>query len=133
MAGVVGAGADHERDVVADLVAHRAEQLDRLTLGGRRTPPGRTGEHEPGRAGPEQVRGQPARALAVDRTRLGERRRHGGQHSSQLLHRPSAYRDGGREKIIRATDSALTCPDLASLAVCPVLATRPSRATKETR
>ena len=65
VAGVVGAGAADQQDVVADLGADRAQQLDRLLVGQGRALAGGAADDEPVRAVLEQVGGQAARRGVV--------------------------------------------------------------------
>ena len=73
VAGVVGAGAADQQHLVADLGPDRAQQLDRLLVGQGRALAGRAGDHEAMRAVLEQVGGEAARGVVVDRPVLVER------------------------------------------------------------
>ena len=129
--GVVGAGAADQQHLVADLLAHRPQQDQRLLVGQGRRLAGRAGDHQAVRAVLEQVGRQLQRCGLVDGTALIERRRHRSKDSANLLHgaqssfsRPTVKRSG-RSATLRTASSTPGMKERRSieswrrLSVCP--------------
>ncbi len=91
VARVVRARAADDGCVRADLVEDGLEELDRLVIGERGPLAGRSRDDDAVRAVLDQVRGELARALDIERAIVGKRRDHRRQDSFERRHRVENY------------------------------------------